>query len=240
MTLPPDFNRATGSPIVSSVTNSADGTANVAPGGRINIDGSNFSSLTELNEEVPASDSLGGVCVTIDDLTIPLLRVSPTRIEAQLPWNVTSGGNLKVTTAGGAGNAVQFDAPRAAPAIFFDASGQPAIYHAHDSTLVTASNPIVAGETLTILATGLGAVAPTIETGKPAPAAPLSTVISQPTVKLGDEVAELVFAGLMPGSVGIYQINAKVPQSRVESGLIPLTIRQGQNACSVNVSVIQQ
>jgi uncharacterized protein (TIGR03437 family) len=136
---------------------------------------------------------------------------------------------MKVRTAGGTGSSHPIRVLRAAPAIFTGSDGQPAIYHA-DGKLVSSAHPIVAGETITILATGLGVVSPPVSAGDAGPRDPLSTAIEPPTLKLGQETLDVVFAGLMPGSIGIYQVNARVPQSLVGASGASLTISQGERA----------
>jgi uncharacterized protein (TIGR03437 family) len=239
MTVPSDFNALAAPPVVDSISSSADGSGSVARGSTVTIHGSNFSSVTELNEDEIASDSLAGVCVLLNNLTVPLLRVSPTQIDVQLPFDAPARSTLKVKTAGGTGNSVQVEALRTAPAIFLrsGAGGQPAIYRA-DGQPVTPERPIAFGETITIFATGLGEVAPRIETGKAAPPGPLSAVVTQPVVKLGGHEAHVAFAGLVPGTVGIYQLNVRVPALPAAETSVPLSISQGGSGTVVNVSVV--
>ena len=74
----------------------------------------------------------------------------------------------------------------------------------------------------------------------PAPYDPLPTAIIQPTVDLGGVPLEVQYAGLVPGSVGLYQINAAVPHSGVPLGLsIPLRILQGGGSTSLDVRVVK-
>lgn len=55
---------------------------------------------------------------------------------------------------------------------------------------------------------------------------------------LGGESLTVEFAGLAPGQVGVYQINAFVPRN-VPLGLdVPLTVRQGGQSTQVAVRVI--
>jgi uncharacterized protein (TIGR03437 family) len=66
-----------------------------------------------------------------------------------------------------------------------------------------------------------------VDAGLPAPADPLSTAIINPSVTLGGVPLHVTYAGLVPGEVGVYQINATVPL-KVPQGLsIPLVIDQG-------------
>jgi hypothetical protein len=54
---------------------------------------------------------------------------------------------------------------------------------------------------------------PPIATGEPAPAPPLRKY-SDVEVRIGGEEAQVLFAGLAPGFVGLIQINAVIPKIR--------------------------
>jgi uncharacterized protein (TIGR03437 family) len=78
-----------------------------------------------------------------------------------------------------------------------------------------------------IWATGLGRTNPPIDSGMPAPSNPLPTAVIAPTVMLGGMAMNVSYAGLVPGSVGLYQINATVPNG-VPQGLdIPMASIRG-------------
>ena len=92
---------------------------------------------------------------------------------------------------------------------------------------------------LTIYLTGMGQTTPQVATGQPAPASPLALAAVQPVVTLGGAALPVSYAGLVPGGIGLYQINATVPWSGVPSGLtVPLTITQGAGATTVSVRVV--
>ena len=95
------------------------------------------------------------------------------------------------------------------------------------------------GDTIVIWATGLGHTSPVIDSGMPAPADPLASAVIHPTVTLGGVSLNILYAGLVPGSVGLNQINAGVP-SGVPQGLsIPLVISQGGSSTTLNVRVVK-
>jgi uncharacterized protein (TIGR03437 family) len=81
------------------------------------------------------------------------------------------------------------------------------------------------GDTLVIWAIGLGATNPAVGTNVPAPGSePLARLIATPTVEFGSGIFGTLtvtpdYAGLSPGSVGLYQVNAVVPQG-LPSGLV--------------------
>ena len=73
----------------------------------------------------------------------------------------------------------------------------------------------------------------------PAPADVLPTAVITPTVTLGGVALDVQYAGLVPGAVGLYQINAQIP-GKVPQGLeIPLVINQGANSTALNVRVVK-
>ena len=107
-----------------------------------------------------------------------------------------------------------------APGIFTLPGGLGAIQHASDYSLVTASHPAAPGEAIIIYATGLGAVSTAVADGTPAPAANSLLDLCQPPIVIfggtpelngGGTFANILYAGLTPGFVGLYQLNVLVP-----------------------------
>jgi uncharacterized protein (TIGR03437 family) len=99
----------------------------------------------------------------------------------------------------------------------------PCVTHS-DGTLVTASSPAIAGETLVIYAVGLGATTPPVPTGQlsPSPAARANSSVdldfnpnAAPTkpdyLRPASARQPPAFAGLTPGQVGLYQVNVQIP-----------------------------
>ena len=75
------------------VINSTDGTANFKPGAFITINGSNLAGSATA-DTIPLPTVLGGVCVVFNDVALPLLETSPSRISAQLPADIRPGQNV--------------------------------------------------------------------------------------------------------------------------------------------------
>ena len=90
-------------------------------------------------------------------------------------------------------------------------SGGPAVTHSRDFTLVTASKPAVAGEILSIFATGLGPTNPGVDPGQPFPSSPAAAVNSPVDVTVNWKPAEVLGAVGFPGAVDGYQVNFRVP-----------------------------
>ena len=91
----------------------------------------------------------------------------------------------------------------------------PAIVHAGNFQQVSATNPAHAGETLTLLATGLGPVRAAVDPGQPFPSSPLAPVNSPVEVRVNGAVASVLYAGGYPGAVDAYQVNFSLPTSLV-------------------------
>jgi uncharacterized protein (TIGR03437 family) len=96
--------------------------------------------------------------------------------------------------------------------IFF-VNGVPAVTHASDFSLVTAGNPAHPGEYLTVFCSGLGLTTPVVPAGQASPFAP---IVAPGYISIGTG-AEVLFqyAGLSPGSIGLYQINFQLPANSV-------------------------
>jgi uncharacterized protein (TIGR03437 family) len=100
----------------------------------------------------------------------------------------------------------------AQPGIFF-VNGVPAVTHASDFSLVTASNPAHPGEYLAVFCSGLGLTTPVVPAGQISPFAP-SKASGFISIGTGAEVY-FQYAGLSPGSIGLYQINFQLPLNSV-------------------------
>jgi len=87
-----------------------------------------------------------------------------------------------------------------------------------------------------IYGTGLGQTSPAVQSGMPSPLSPLAVALTKPTVTLGGVQLPLLYYGLTPGEVGVYQINVTVPGS-VPVGWLPLVISQGGSSTTLTVRV---
>src|SRR5262249_54222295 len=119
---------------------------------------------------------------------------------------------------------------------FADASGYGIIQHGNYS-LVTPADPAKPGEVVIAYGTNFdsfSSVANAPPVGYPAASSPLSPLIPQTVghfsqVTVNPENAEILYAGLTPGSVGLFQITFRVPADAQDGdlGLIAAT-----NTCS--------
>lgn len=83
------------------------------------------------------------------------------------------------------------------------------------------------GEFITIYCTGLGAVSNPPTPGKPASNNPLSMTLITPKVTIGGQPATVSFSGLSPGFVGLYQVNAQIPDGSAGGSAVSVTLSLG-------------
>ncbi|MGH8246277.1 MAG: hypothetical protein ACREUU_07570, partial [Gammaproteobacteria bacterium] len=187
---------------------------------------------------LPLPTELNGTSVLIGGVAVPLLAVANVNGQEQVnffvPFGPSGQTNLVVVNNGVRSVPVQFglSARFAHPGIFLVDSTNAAIQHGADFRLVSAESPAIPGEAIVIYATGLGDVQPRPATGSPASASPLSRTVMTPIVTVGGIAAEVLFSGLAPGFVGLYQVNIRVPEN-APAGELDLSLRVGEIASNV-------
>ena len=150
---------------------------------------------------------------------------------------------MTVHTPGGVSDNYNLTVRANSPSVFLSgqagpATNLPTVVRADNSLLVTDSNPIHRRDTVVIYLTGLGQTSPLVADGMPAPGNPLANALTMPVVDLAGVTLPVLYAGLAPGEVGVYQINATVPSNAPEGLGIPLTVTQGLAAQTVSVRVV--
>ena len=241
--LPWNYDAAVAPPVIKAVVNAADGTLPVAPGGLISVYGQQMSPVNMATSQVPLPTALSQSCLTVNGVAVPLLFVSSQQINGQLPVNVDGNATMTLRTPGGISDNFNFSILPAAPSIFRTGTAGPetglaTVTRADNGQLITPTNPIHPNDTIVIWATGLGRTSPPIDSGMPAPSDPLPYAVIVPTVTLGGTPLNVTYAGLVPGSVGLYQINATVPLKIVNGLDIPLSVNQGGSSTTLSVRVV--
>lgn len=241
--LPWAYDASVAAPKISRVVNAADLSPSIAPGSLVSIFGANMSPVNLATKEIPLPTALGDSCLTVNGLPIPLIFTSTSQINAQIPFQAVGNVTLIVRTPGGISDNYNLVIQPSAPGVFrtqvegYD-SPIATVIRAENNTIATTSNPVHRGDTLSIYLTGLGQTSPVIEAGQAAPANPLATVLTAPTVTLGGVQLPVAFAGLTPGQVGVYQINVSVPRSAPAGLSVSLNITQGTATTSMPVRVV--
>ena len=209
--------------------------APVAPGQLVSIFGSGFGSgqglafaLDPVTGLLPSSGA--GVSVTWNGIAAPLLFAQTDQLNVQVPYelNGVAEARLVVTVNGQASTTVTLPMVPTRPVLFPGAWNQ-------DGTLNSATNPAKAGEVIVLYATGQGITVPASQTGSqpkngfPEPAAATSIII-------GGETAEILFRGQAPGTVGLMQINARVPRG-AGTGPQPVVLKIGDRQSQILVYI---
>jgi len=216
------------------VVNIANYTTDLAPGSIASVFGRGLaSSATAAATPLPAL--LGGVCVTIGDVPAPLLLTSDTLINLHVPPDLAAGQHTLVVRAIDqhvAGQPAILTLAKFAPAVYTDPStGYATIFHS-DGKPVSKSSPAHRDEPLVLYAEGLGVTTGgKVTAGNPAPSSP-PAVTGKVQVFFGDpgyKQAEVIvdWSGLVPGRIGLYQINLRVPGFHMKGDALPVTLRIG-------------
>ena len=232
-------------PVVSAggVVNAAGFDAAVSPGSLVSIFGSNLAPQTLAASVVPLPKSLAGVSVQFNGIGAPLQFVSASQINAQIPWEVSAAGSVSVVVMNNGFSSQPTDVAIAtyAPDVF--ASQGYAIAILGDGSLAApigvlgsfATRPAEPGDTLEILATGLGPTNPAGITGSNS--ADTFRYTGTPVVSIGGVPAKVTFSGLSPQFVGVNQINVEVPADVPTGNGLPVAIQVGGAASSATASI---
>jgi uncharacterized protein (TIGR03437 family) len=106
-----------------------------------------------------------------------------------------------------------------------------------DYGLVTDDAPAKPGDHLTIYLTGLGATDQTVASGAPSPATVLIHPLAAPALTLNGRTVPVDFAGLTPGSVGLYQINFEVPEGTPGGNVVLVVSQAGSSSNAATLPV---
>ena len=181
----------------------------LSPGSFIAIFGSNLASGTSVASGMPLPTTLAGTQVYLGSNLLPLQYVSPTQINAIVPYNAPVGAVQQLT--------VQQNGYSSPPETVIVTAAQPAVFTQDESGsgaasvvdlkpdgsqfLVTAANPASAGDTILIYCTGLGAVTPAVAAGSASPATPYNTT-TLASVNIGQRPAQVSFSVARSGLHG--------------------------------------
>lgn len=216
----------------------------LAPGTLITIRGTNLADSNASSDQLPLPRELNGVEVLLGNRSLPLLFVSKDQANVQVPYDVPANTRHQISVRRGEDLSVpeSIAVTEAMPGIFTknqSGTGQGVIAR-KDAGYVLAEpgTPAAVGETVVLYCTGMGAVLPSVEAGSAASAEPPARVPAAVDVSIGGRSAEILFAGLTAGRVGVYEIHAKVPEGIEASDTVNVTITvAGQTSPSVTMAV---
>jgi uncharacterized protein (TIGR03437 family) len=208
-------------PTVTGVTNSLSYSTTLSPGLVATIFGSNFGT-----DYTKATVNIGGKSAFVASGGFGVVTGSGAQFDIEIPMELSPGTySMTVTIGGASSGAFPLTLSAASPAFSsLNASGSGlGTFDTVAGTLLSLAAPATPGQTLTGYAVGLGVTTPATPTG-------LATASNQvsplPIVTAGGVACKVLFAGLVTGYAGLYQVNFTLPSSGVQ-GSVPIVISVG-------------
>jgi uncharacterized protein (TIGR03437 family) len=205
----------------------------LAPGTIVEVYGSGLASSTATPGMLPLPNIFNGTLVVVGGFQVPLYYLSDGQLDAEIAVNLPANQqHAIVVSANGAltiPDSIDVVPVQLGVAAYTD--GHVIAQHGADFSYVTASSPAKPSEVLVIYLSGMGPTNPAVKSGDPAPGAePLARVTLTPTVMVDGQNADVGFAGLSPGFVGLYQVNFTVPPTAKNGDLNLVLIQNGVTA----------
>jgi uncharacterized protein (TIGR03437 family) len=206
----------------AAVVNAASNVPLLAPGTLATVYGINLAAGTSAAAPLPWPETLAGVQVLLSGRPAPLLYVSDGQVNFLVPEGLPVGlAELILTTPAGVSAPLPVRVVSLSPGIF-------GALHAGTADLASL-RPARRGDYLEIYATGLGL---TRDSGSG-----FRETVSNPVVHIGPLAADVTYSGLVPGLLGLYQVNVRIP-ANAASGLQPLTVTvDGVSSNPITVAV---
>ncbi len=203
----------------------------VSPGSLVDLYGSAFASgvatLPSAVSKLP--QQLGNTQVIVNSSPVPMIYVSPGQLIFQMPNEIAPGtASVSVRSEAGDSPAVSLRVQQAAPGILIY-NGNRAVAVNQDGAVNSATSCAAPGSLLVLYAIGSGPLDNPVATGEFAPLTPLSREKLTTTVTVGGQTAEVLFAGLVPTTAGLMQINFRLPVG-LPAGDAPLQLTIGTAA----------
>ncbi|MFN7997529.1 MAG: S8 family serine peptidase [Bryobacteraceae bacterium] len=216
----------------------------VAPGSIISIFGTNLADYSDQAIYLPLPVGLDNVAFSFDvpsaNISVPgrIYYVSPGQVNVQVPWELTGQSSATVKLMIGYNYSAEYTLPLAtySPGFFTYTLNTQYVAAALDLKykLISTTNPAVRGSTVQIYLNGLGPVNSQPASGSTGPQNANATTTATPTITIGGQNATVSYSGLAPGYVGLYQVNAVVPDG-ISAGLQQITCSIGGVTCQSGV-----
>jgi uncharacterized protein (TIGR03437 family) len=207
-----------------------------AAGSMASILGRGLSEITLAAAGPALPLSLGGVSVSFDDpdlgVSAPgrIAFVSDSRIDVQIPWELQglTSALMKVSVDGFTSSSLyRVRLANASPAFWetTDPETGQRFVSARDEegNFITSANRARRGAMISFAVNGLGPVDNRPASGEPAPAELPSAVRGSVKLTVAGVEIPVESARLLPGSVGIYEVKARLPEE-FEAGVHPVVI----------------
>ncbi len=167
----------------------------------------------------PVSREVAGIQVLVNDRPAPIFAVAGNQVNFVIPQDTPSNGTVPVevvrTSTGQVVCAGVVSMAAVSPGLFTSAAsgdGQVAAIN-EDGSINSEQAPVGRGKVISLFGTGFGVVPGSPPDGE-APTGPVSTPL-RPRVWINNWVPDenILYSGLAPGLVGVWQINVRIPQT---------------------------
>jgi uncharacterized protein (TIGR03437 family) len=213
----------------------------VSPGGLASLFGSFPGVPATPAGSMPLVTQLAGVRVEVNGVAAPLLGVWPTQINFQVPGGTAVGSApIAVSVQGQDVATGTVQVVSSSPGIFltdFLSLDRPGAVLTERNQLTGPTVRAGRNEVIQIFATGAGPLTQSVADGVAAPGYPLAQTMLPPRVFIGSQEAGVEFSGLGTGYVGLWQINARVPDVASITGQVPVVIVTPEGYASNAVTI---
>ena len=211
---------------IQSVLSSTTYQAVASPGMVVAIFGAKLANSTLTTSSSPLPYTLGGVSAAVNGIPAPIVYVSQTQVNIQVPWEVGAGPGVVGLNNNGQIAGWQIQVTPSSPGINADALGN-----------MAPNSTVPQGGSTTLYMNGAGDVTPLLRTAYwPASATSVHPVMPI-SVTVGGTPAFVVSAGLIPNYVGVTAVRFTVPAS-VPKGVQQVVVTvNGVSSPPVNLTV---
>lgn len=194
--------------------------------------GGTFTDTTAVFSGFPLPTELGDLQVLLDERPASLFFVSERQINFFVPADAPTSGTVEILVIRRSTNQVlasgTMQMNSQAPGFFTStATGRGQISAINeDGTVNSSTNPVARGQVISLYGTGLGRVSNAPQDGRPAPSGPLAEG-ARPDVSfnlLPARPDDVLYSGLAPGFVGLWQLNVRVPMTTPPGNQIPVVV----------------
>ncbi len=212
----------------------------IAPGELLSLYGSDLGPVSPSVCPVDSNRNAPTICgdtrVTFDGLPAPLLYISNSQINVQVPYEVAKNPRTKVRVLYGQSTSNELDllVSPSVPGIF-DIAGR-ALALNEDGTINSPDVPALRGRIIVLYATGAGETVPSSVTGQPCSASALTKPIAPASLRIGGRESTIVYAGCAPSYIGLLQVNAQIAPDAT-TGLAPVFLTVGSSTSQTGVFV---
>jgi uncharacterized protein (TIGR03437 family) len=229
-------------PEISSVASAAtyESALPMAPGSIVSIFGDRLAGEVKVAGTNRLPQEIDTTAVLLNGNAIPLYFIAPTQINALLPYDLASGNAaLQIRRGDQVSGQLTLRVAAQAPGIFTlneGGSGAAVAVDALTNEVISERNPALAGRYMVVYATGLGRLQNPLATGEiPATA---NEAAVRPVLTLNGTSVPVLYAGVTPGFLGLYQVNFQIP-ANLGAGTYPLRLMQGGVASNLSTLTVR-